>query len=85
VPHVIDTLFLASGLTLAWTIAQYPFLTGWLTAKVSGLLAYILLGMTAMSGRISRRARAIAFFTALLSYAWILSVAMLKSPWGFLG
>jgi uncharacterized membrane protein SirB2 len=83
-PHIIDTLFLASGLMLAYTIEQYPFLTDWLTAKVVGLLAYILLGMAAMSGRISRTGKVIAFVAAVSSYAWILSVAMLKSPWGFL-
>jgi uncharacterized membrane protein SirB2 len=83
-PHIIDTLFLTSGLMLAYTIGQYPFFTGWLTAKVVGLLVYILLGMAAMSGRISRKGKVIAFVAAVSSYAWILSVAMLKSPWGFL-
>ena len=83
-PHIIDTLFLCSGLMLAYTIGQYPLTTGWLTAKVAGLLAYILLGMAAMSGRIPRAGKKIAFLAALSSYGWILSVAMLKSPWGFL-
>lgn len=82
-PHVIDTLFLASGLMLAFTIGQYPFLSGWLTAKLAGLLAYILLGMAAMSGKISTTGKVTAFLAALSSYAWILSVALLKSPWGF--
>ena len=54
-PHVVDTLFLTSALLLAYTIGQYPFTSGWLTAKVIGLLAYILLGATAMSARVSRR------------------------------
>ena len=83
-PHIIDTLFLCSGLMLAHTVGQYPFTTGWLTAKIAGLLAYILLGMAAMSGRIPRAGKRIAFLAALSSYGWILSVAMLKSPWGFL-
>ena len=83
-PHVIDTLFLASGLMLAFTIDQYPFTTDWLTAKVLGLLAYILLGMTAMSGKLPRSGRVLAFMGALSIYAWILSVARFKSPWGFL-
>jgi len=38
-----------------------------------------------MSGKISRAGKVAAFLAALSSYAWILSVAMLKSPWGFLG
>jgi uncharacterized membrane protein SirB2 len=85
VPHVIDTLFLASGLGLAFTIEQYPFVSGWLTAKVIGLLAYILLGMAAMSTRIPRSVRVAGFLAAVSSFAWIVSVARLKSPWGLLG
>ena len=37
-PHVIDTIFLASAITLAAMSAQYPFVAPWLTAKVIGLL-----------------------------------------------
>jgi len=82
-PHVIDTLFLTSGLILAFTIGQYPFTSGWLTAKVTGLLGYILLGVAAMSNKVPRTGRVIAFLGAVSCYAWILSVARLKSPWGF--
>jgi uncharacterized membrane protein SirB2 len=82
-PHVIDTLFLASGLILAFTIGQYPFTSSWLTAKVTGLLGYILLGMAAMSNKIPRAAQLIAFLGAVSCYAWIVSIAWLKSPWGF--
>ena len=70
---------------LAFSIGQYPLGTGWLTAKVSGLLAYILLGMAAMSVKFSRVGRSIVFLAALFAYTWIISVARLKSPWGFLG
>ena len=47
-PHVIDTTLLTAALWLAWRIGQYPFVNGWLTAKVLALLAYILLGMRAL-------------------------------------
>ena len=40
-PHIIDTCLLGSAITLAWMSGQYPFVQGWLTAKVLGLLAYI--------------------------------------------
>jgi uncharacterized membrane protein SirB2 len=69
----------------AFTLGQYPFHTDWLTAKVTGLLAYILLGMAAMSKRASRTGKVVAFLAAVFSYAWIVSVALSKSPWGFLG
>ena len=84
-PHAVDTLFLTSALLLAYTIGQYPFTSGWLTAKVFGLLAYILLGMTAMSARISIAGRILGFLAALCCFAWIVSVACLKSPWGLMG
>lgn len=84
-PHVIDTLFLTTGVALAFTINQYPFSTAWLTAKITGLLVYIMLGMFAMSDKISRPWRVMAFLAAISTYAWILTVARFKSPWGFLG
>ena len=84
-PHVIDTLFLSTGVALAITINQYPFSTAWLTAKIAGLLVYIMLGMFAMSDKISRPWRLMAFLAAISTYTWILTVARFKSPWGFLG
>jgi uncharacterized membrane protein SirB2 len=85
VPHVFDTLFLTTGVALTFTINQYPLSTAWLTAKITGLLVYIVLGMFAMSGKISRPWRVSAFLGAISIYAWILTVARFKSPWGFLG
>jgi uncharacterized membrane protein SirB2 len=84
-PHVIDTLFLSTGVALTFTINQYPYTTAWLTAKITGLLVYIMLGMFAMSDNISRPWRVTAFLAAIGAYAWILTVARFKSPWGFLG
>ena len=81
-PHVIDTLFLATGVTLTFTINQYPLSTDWLSAKITGLLVYIVFGMLAMSGKISRPWRVTTFIAAVSTYAWILTVARFKSPWG---
>ena len=83
VPHIIDTLFLATGVALTFTINQFPLSTHWLTAKVTGLLIYIVLGLFAMSGKVSRPWRVTAFLAAISTYAWILSVARFKSPWIF--
>lgn len=85
VPHIIDSLFLATGVALIFTINQYPLSTTWLTAKITGILVYIVLGMFAMSGKVSRPWRVMAFLAAVSSFAWILTVARFKSPWGFLG
>jgi uncharacterized membrane protein SirB2 len=83
VPHIIDTLFLATGVALTFTINQFPLSSHWLTAKVTGLLVYIVLGLFAMSGKVSRPWRVTAFLAAISTYAWILSVARFKSPWIF--
>lgn len=82
-PHVIDTLLLASGVWLAWTLRLAPGESPWLTAKIAGLLAYIALGVMVMRGR-RPALRWTAFVAALLVLAWIASVAITKSAWGWL-
>ncbi len=84
-PHVVDTLFLASGVALIFTIHQYPLSTAWLTAKIAGLLAYIVLGMFAMSAKVPRTWQVASFIAAMSTYAWIYSVARTKSALGFIG
>jgi uncharacterized membrane protein SirB2 len=82
-PHVIDTLFLASGIALIMTINQYPFQVPWLTAKIIGLLVYIVLGSIALKRARTSTGRGLAFAAALITFAWIVSMARFKSPWGF--
>jgi uncharacterized membrane protein SirB2 len=77
-PHVVDTLLLASALWLAWTLHQYPFVHGWLTAKVLGLLAYIVLGAIALRRGRTLAVRAAAFVAALLAAGYIVAVALTK-------
>jgi uncharacterized membrane protein SirB2 len=82
-PHLVDTLLLTSALWLAWRIGQYPFVDGWLTAKVLALLAYILLGMRALSRKTPRSQRLPFFGAALLCASYIVGVALTHSPtWG---
>ena len=83
-PHIIDTLFLIAGLALAHRIFQYPFTHNWLTAKLFGLIVYIVLGSIALKRGKTRQQRGVAFFAAVLVFLWIISVALTKSPWGFL-
>lgn len=84
-PHVIDTVLLGSALWLAWRIGQYPFVQGWLTAKVLALLAYILLGMRALGKNTPQGQRLPFFVAALLSVAYIVGVAFTHSPsWGLI-
>jgi uncharacterized membrane protein SirB2 len=79
-PHIVDTLLLGSALTLAWLSGQYPFGQAWLTAKFLGLLVYIGLGTMALKRGRTKTARTGYFFLALLTYAYIVSVALTRNP-----
>ncbi|MBX9895198.1 MAG: SirB2 family protein [Nitrosomonas sp.] len=79
-PHVIDTALLSSAIFLAMAIQQNPLEHGWLTAKVSGLLLYIGLGMVAMRFGKTRRIRIIAWASAQCVFVYIVLVALTKSP-----
>jgi uncharacterized membrane protein SirB2 len=79
-PHIIDTLFLATGIWLAIRIGQYPFVQPWLTAKVFGLVAYIILGSVALKRGRTRAIRACAFVAALAVFAYIVGVARARHP-----
>ena len=80
-PHVVDTLLLGSALTMAYLSGQYPFAQGWLTAKLFGLLAYIACGTMALKRGKTKRTRVIFLCLAVLSYAYIVSVALTRSPY----
>jgi uncharacterized membrane protein SirB2 len=82
-PHIVDTLLLASALWLAWMMHQAPFVHGWLTAKVLGLLAYIVLGSIALRRGRTRAVRAAAFAGALLAAGYVVAVALAKDPLPF--
>lgn len=84
-PHVVDTVLLSSALLLTWRIGQYPFVDGWLTAKVLALLVYILLGMRALGRNTPQTQRLPFFVAALLSAGYIVGVALTRSPsWGLM-
>lgn len=83
VPHVVDTFLLLSALILVFMIHQYPFVTGWLTAKVLGLLVYIGLGMVALHYGKTRQIRVLAWLVALLVFAYIVGVAVYKTSWSW--
>ena len=79
-PHVVDTLLLASAITLAVWSHQYPGQQPWLTAKVVALIAYIVLGTVALKRGRTRAVRVAAFAGALLVFAYIVMVAVTKTP-----
>ena len=83
VPHVNDTLLLAAAIGLAASSGQYPWTHAWLGAKIGGLLAYIGFGVIALRPGRPKAVRFAAWMAALICFVWIVSVARLRNPWGF--
>ena len=79
-PHIIDTILLASAIVLAFRIEQYPFVHGWLTAKVVALVAYIGLGTIGLKRGRTRTLRLTAWIAALATFGYIVAVALTRSP-----
>ncbi|MEW7978047.1 MAG: SirB2 family protein [Candidatus Sedimenticola endophacoides] len=75
-----DTLLLIAGIALAVLSAQYPFQAPWLSAKLLGLLAYILFGTLALKRGRHRPARIACGLIALLCAAYIVAAARYRSP-----
>lgn len=80
-PHINDSILLACAIYLTLEIQQFPGSAHWLTAKVLGLFAYILLGMVVMRFANTQRQRLIALLAALLCFCYIAAVALTRNPW----
>ena len=83
-PHLIDTLLLASALTMVFWSGQYPFVQNWLTAKVLALLAYIALGTIALKRGKTPAIRAWVLAAAVTLFGYILAVAISRQALPFL-
>lgn len=80
VPHLVDTVLLASAIALAVMSAQYPLARSWLTAKVIGLVVYIAVGTVALKRGKTRRVRIAAWLVAQLVFFYIVAVAITRQP-----
>ncbi|MCZ7565342.1 MAG: SirB2 family protein [Burkholderiales bacterium] len=78
VPHVNDTILLAAAIWLTTLIQQYPGTHGWLTAKVVGLVAYILIGTVAIRRGRTKHARLAAWLVAQAVFVYIVAVALTR-------
>ncbi len=74
-PHVIDTFLLLFAVHLMVVIKQYPFVDDWLTAKLLGLIAYILVGTVAIKRGKTAVIRFWASVGAVTIFAYIFGVA----------
>lgn len=82
-PHVNDTILLVSAVWAGALINQYPFVNGWLTAKILGAVAYIVLGAFALNYGKTMQIRIAAFIGALACFGYVVAVAATKNPMVF--
>ena len=82
-PHLVDTVLIVSAIALAWLLRLTPTNAPWIAAKIGGLVLYIALGLVALRFGRTKTVRAGAWIAAMLTFAWIVSVAITKDPRGF--
>lgn len=78
-PHIIDALFLASGIAMLYLISMNPFSQGWLVAKFAGLIVYVLLGTIAIKRGSTMQIRVISAVAAVSVFCYIAGVAFSRS------
>lgn len=82
-PHVNDTVLLITATLLALSVQQYPFVDGWLTAKFTALIIYIIFGMFALKRAKEMKNKVVFFVLALLMFSYIVGVALTRSAGWF--
>lgn len=77
-PHVVDTILLASAATLCVLIAQYPLVDTWLTQKLLFVILYILMGFLTLKWARTAVLRWFGFIGALTCIMLTAKIAVLK-------
>jgi uncharacterized membrane protein SirB2 len=75
VPHVNDTVLLLAGVYLATLVGLQP----WIVAKLVALVAYVLIGMVAITRGRTKAVRIAAWVAAQCVFLYIVAVALRKS------
>ena len=83
-PHIIDTVFFLAGIGLIWLLHLEPLKQPWLIAKFTGLIVYVLLGTLAIRRGPTKQIRTIALVGAVAVFAYIVGVALTRSPLSWL-
>ncbi len=78
VPHINDTLLLASAIGMLVVAGLNPLDQPWLMAKIVGLLAYISLGTLALKRGSTKAMRIKAFVASLGVFGYIVAIALTK-------
>lgn len=79
-PHVNDTLLLGTALGAGYVSGQLPFVDPWLTAKLIGVIAYIVFGAFGLHYGKTKPIRIMFLLAALLSFSYVIAVAVTRNP-----
>lgn len=79
-PHIVDTLFLGSGIVLLFFIGTAPLTKPWMLLKFAGLIAYVVLAVIALKRGRTMATKATAFVAAIAVFAYTYGVAVSMSP-----
>jgi uncharacterized membrane protein SirB2 len=83
-PHIVDTVFLFSGIGLI-VVLNLPVLSqNWLLMKFAALVAYVVLGAIALGRGRTMRSRTLALVLSLAVFAYIVGVALGKSTYSWI-
>ncbi|CAA0082764.1 Protein YchQ [BD1-7 clade bacterium] len=84
-PHIIDTFLLLTAIGLVLVTGFYPFVYGWVTAKIFALVAYIVFGLFTIKKAKNNTQRAVFFTLAVVTFLYMGNVAVSKNALFFLG
>ncbi len=79
-PHIIDTIFLVSGIYLVAQIGAGLLTEAWMLFKIAGLIVYIGLAVVALRRGRTAEIRVMAFVAAIAVFAYTYGVAVSASP-----
>ncbi len=82
-PHIVNLCLIGSGIALAVAMHFNPATQPWLATKLVALVIYIALGVLTFKHP-SLSIRKMLWLSALIVFAFIVSVAQTKNPLGFL-
>ena len=84
--YSIDTTLLTAALMLVTILPAAMFANGWLTAKLTLLVVYVVLGTFALKRGRTARTRSICYLAALATFVAMFGIARMHHPlgWGLL-
>ena len=80
VPHVVDSVLLASGIALVAGLGWYPVPPNWLAFKLAALVLYVVLGSIALKRGRTRLIRGTALVLAVMVFGYIFCTAITHDP-----